>query len=101
MFAGMAYQLLAQVQKAARHNQASYTGTASIPLIATAKSTCHASHLEGCKELDDVLVLAAAVQAHLPVNLVLVQLTDAAHQVALEHHCLARPLADGLVHCTG
>lgn len=57
------------------------------------------SHLEGCKEIDDVLVVAAAVQPDLPVYLVLVQLAYAAHQVALEHHHLTRALADGLVHC--
>jgi hypothetical protein len=96
-----AHQLLKQVPRAARHNQALNTRSARIPHTATAKSTCHAAHLEGCEELYDVLVLAAAVQAHLPVDLVLVQLTDAAHQVALEHHRLARALADGFVHCKG
>jgi hypothetical protein len=99
MFAELAYQLLEQVSRAARHNQALHSHTGKIPSTAAAKSTSHAPHLEGCEELDDVLVLAAAVQAHLPVDLVLVQLTDAAHQVALEHHCLARALADGFVHC--
>lgn len=58
-----------------------------------------ATHLEGCIQLDDVLMGTAAVQADLPVNLVLVELADAAHEVALEHHHLTGALADGLVHC--
>lgn len=58
------------------------------------------THLKCCKQLDNVFMVAGAVQADLPVNLVLVQLADAAHQVALEHHHLTAALAHGLVHCS-
>jgi hypothetical protein len=44
-------------------------------------------------------VVAATVQPYFPVDLVLVELTDAAHQVAFEHNHLTGALADGLVHC--
>lgn len=44
-------------------------------------------------------MVAAAVQADLPVDLVLVQLAYAAHQVAFQHDHLTGALADGFVDC--
>jgi hypothetical protein len=69
------------------------------PVVVHAQSWPQCAHLEGCKQVDDVFMVAGAVQADLPVDLVLVQLAYAAHQVALQHDHLTGALADGFVHC--
>jgi hypothetical protein len=57
-------------------------------MINTAGVTGFPPHLECSNEPDDVLMSTCRVQANLAIDLVLVKLTDAAHEVTLEHYNL-------------
>ena len=71
--------------------------------VRPSKSLSHLHHhdlvalLEGRVQRDHVLVLQAAVQEHLSVDLELVEVADRGQCVDLEHHDLRRGLADSLV----